>query len=459
MSLSCRLLRGLVVSALVAGAAAAGGAVDSSPAEAAPLTTAQRTSGYNFEGTAFGTRVSADGLRSGRSAFSYVACTQQTGKRHDAELATLSVPSESPMVHVGTVSSTTRTYAASKRGIAAAVKSVNKIGDVQLGGGGTPLLSFSGLRTTSTAWATKDGQLRTSNDFSAGEIELELLEDTVPRGPLKDLVDSLTGGIDAVLAAIVANGGTITVPGLGDVSVGFDKQVRRASTAYASGFVLQVKLFATDATEEMKVELGRSYARITRGDVAGVMNGVGWGASGQVLDGTLSLGGLGDQVLPCAGTDGQVLSTPVAEVDLTADGLDLGVLQGRVSGTLRSNGRATAWTEGSVAGVAIGGLEISGIKGRVNVAQDRQGRIVRKDFTGSTIGSISFDGTEYGSFDLATAQSIPALDVPGVAKLEFFQRETRRRGGRISAVVITLLEGDVAGTEIRLGNARASIAR
>jgi hypothetical protein len=430
------------------------------PAEAAPRGTAQRTTGYSFEGTAYGTRVTTPlGLESGRSAFSHVSCTQQTGKRHDAEVATLSVPSDTPLVQVGTVSSTTRTYSARERGVAAAVESVNTIGDVRLGGGGSPLLSFSGLRTTSTAWATPEGALRTSNDFSAERIRLTGLQDQVPRGPLKDLVDSLTGGIDAVLAAIVENGGTITIPGLGEVSVGFDKQVRRAHTAYASGFVLQVRLFATATTDELEVGLGRSYARITRGDVAGVMNGVGWGAGGQALGGTLALGGLGDQVLPCAGTDGKVVSSSVAAIDLAADGVELGVLQGRVRGKLRANGSATAWTEGSLAGVRIGDLEISGIKGRVNVTQDRRGRIVRKDFAGSTIGGISFDGTDYGSFDLATASRIPALEVPGVAKLEFFQRETRKRGGRISAVVVTLLEDGVAGTVLRLGNARASIAR
>jgi hypothetical protein len=48
--------------------------------------------------------------------------------------------------------------------------------------------------------------------------------------------------------------------------------------------------------------------------------------------------------------------------------------------------------------------------------------------------------------------------VPGVAEIKFFQREKRKRGSRISAVVITLLDG-TATTQLRLGNARASITR
>jgi hypothetical protein len=444
------------VASLLAAGLATGGTVvvAADQAEAAPRSTAQRSTGYSLEGTAYGTRVTTGtGLASGRSAFSHVSCTQLAGKVHRAELASLALPSDSPVVEVGTVTSTTRTFTAKDRGIAAGVESVNRIGDVHFGGNGAPLLSFTGLRTTSTAWATTDGALRTSNDFSAGDIRLTGL-DVVPKGPLRDLTNALDRGIDAVLDTVTDNGGTIAIPGLGEVSVGYDKQVHRAGTAFAGAFVLQVTVYAGN----LKVGLGRSYARITRGDVAGVLNGLGWGASGEVLDGTLTIGGLGEEPLPCQGTGGKVTSSAAAGLELGGAGPELGVVRGRVSGRFRPNGSAQAWTEGSIASISVGGLEISGITGRVNLGQDRRGRIVRNDFAGSAIGGITFNGTSYGSFDPATAGRIPALEVPGVAAIEFFKREKRKRGSRISAVVITLLDG-TATTQLRLGNARASITK
>jgi hypothetical protein len=461
-----KLLTGATTAATSLGVAVAGLAVV--PAPAAHGAVLSETD-YGFQGTAYGTRVLSDvvGLESGRSAFSYLGCTRKAGLKDRETLAQVSVPAVDPVVEVSGVDSNTRTVKRPKRNIAGAMISSNRIGKVVLGNSSSPKLTIQGLRTQSKAWATNSGALRTSNKVSSVDISLVDLPANIPpelQGPLQDLLDALEGGIAEVIGAIQDNAGTIVIPNLGEVSLGFDRQVKRKSFAAASSFVLQVLLYGENLEkgggDDSMVGIGRSWARINRNLPAGVMGGVGYGANARVLDGVVSVGRLGEQALPCPGTNGKVLSGPTAGLDfLSAGQLKLAGLRGRSFGVQRQNGVARAWTEGAVANLTMGPLEIKGITGRVNLRQNKAGRIVKNNIRGSSVGEVIVDGESLGSFGPGEAKQIPADGIPGVVKIELFKRDRAARRGEVSAVVITFAEGTPGVSELRLGNARAIIKR
>ena len=439
-----------------------------SPAEAAqqkgPVLT---ETDYGFQATAYGTRVQSDvaALDSTRLPFSYLSCTRLAGRKDSRSLASVQLPANDPYIDVQTVDSHTRSYRDKAHGVDAAITGITNIGKVKLGNSSTPQLTINNLRTQSIAWATNRGKLKTSNEISSGNISLANLPSDVPP-ELQALIDAANGGINDVLQALEDNGGAIEIPGLGMVSLGFDRQVTKKNWAAASSFVLRVNLYGPDGVQgggdDSLVGIGRSWARINRDLPAGVMGGFGFGANAQLLDGVVKEGRLGEQPLRCRGTDGKVRVGPVAGIDLGGAGqIQTSGLQGRAFGVQHDSGRARAWTEGSVADVNLGGgsLEIKGIVGRANVKQNKAGKIVKRNIKGSTIGEIIVNGESQGSFDPATAGQIPPLEVPGVAKIEFFKKQRTKRGMRVSAVVITLADGSPGLSVIRLGNAQLHIKR
>jgi hypothetical protein len=152
-----------------------------------------------------------------------------------------------------------------------------------------------------------------------------------------------------------------------------------------------------------------------------------------------------------------VLSSDLAGADLGGAGqLQIGALGGRAYGVQRKDGSATGWTEGRVTRARLGGgaLVVKGIVGRANVRQTRSGKIFRSS-TGTTIGSIVVNGQEQG---IPTEPQ--TIEIPGGAlKLEANVSDRSRRGIRVTALKITLVDGTPGKTVIRLGNAEVRLRR
>jgi hypothetical protein len=442
--------------ALTAGGAAV---LTASPAEAA-----KKETDYGLQGIGYGTRVkSAAGLESSRSAFSLILCTRLAGLKKQESVTSIDLPPGDPMVEVDGVRSTTRTFKNNKKKIDAAMESTNSIARVALGNASTPQLVLEGLTTKSRAWATKAGTFKTFNRVKTSDISLLNLPGEAS-GPLKDLVDAVDGGIGEVLAALQENGGTIIIPGLGEVSVGFDKQRVRRQYAVASSHVLKVLLYGEDTVkgggDDSTVSIGRSWARITRGLPAGVMRGAGWGADAEVVEGVARVGRVGLQPLPCQGTDGEIRSAPQVGVDVAAQGQAVvEAARGRTWGIQRESGVARAWSEGSVADLTFGPLEIRGITGRVNVKQNKRGKIVKNNIAGSSVGELLVNGESQGKITPANAKDLQAIEVPGLLDIDFFVRDKGPRGGEVAAVVLTFAPDSPGASELRLGLARAYIKR
>src|SRR5204862_7429281 len=141
------------------------------------------------------------GLESGRSAYYRISCTRLLGRTAEHHITSLTLPADAPTIQVSGVQSDNATYRSKAKGIDAAIRSTNTIAEVTLGASGTPQLSLRGLSTTSTAWATLAGKLKSSNDVTLQEMSLTGVPDP-GSGPLGDLFDALGQGGDQVLQAL-----------------------------------------------------------------------------------------------------------------------------------------------------------------------------------------------------------------------------------------------------------------
>ena len=455
------------------GLALTGGVVLSSPAQAALTET-----DFGFQATAYGTRAlgpSAD-LSLPRTAFSYIYCTRLAGKTTQNSLEDeigLPLNEAQPLVKVNAVKSVSRSYKDLRNGIAGAAQGTSTIGALVVGGiEGGPELSFDGLKTTSTAWATTDGKLHARNDVKALDLDLTLPTPPETGTPLDDLFDAIndtTGdAIDQLIDVLSENLGGIEIPGLGKISLlnGFNKTSVGKVTAQASSFLIKIDLYGLDqdpATLEDNVELniGRSWARITKGVRSGVMAGVGVGGRETNRGGLGSSGDLAWMTLPCEGTRANVRTRNVASADFgDVNQARATGMSGSSYGEQQRRGKAYAWTRGRVAKFALNGtdLVLEGVVGRVNVQQKSGGGIVTS-FAGSKIGRILVDGkVKATDVTPANASRVNLGTIPGVSNIRFFVRDKWSRGGNVTAVKLTLTE--LAGTSNQdLGFARAAIKR
>ena len=455
--------------AVTMGLALGGAVVLTAPAQAALTET-----NFGFQATAYGTRALAQqaDLTLPRVAFSYIYCTRLAGKTTQNSLEDeigLPLNDAQPLVKVNAVKSVTRSYKDLAHHIAGASQGTSTIGSLVIGGiDGGPELSFDGLKTTSTAWATTDGKLHAKNDVKALDLNLTLPTPPDSGTPLDDLLNAVNGGIGQVIDVLGQNLGGIEIPGLGKISLlkGFNRRGVGKLTAYASSFLIRIQLYGQDgkaSTLEDNVELniGRSWARITKGVRSGVMAGVGVGGRETNRGGLGNSGDLAWKQLPCEGTRGRILTRKVASADFgdmnqaTATGMS-----GSSYGVQGRRGKAVGWTRGTVQRFALNGtdLVLVGVVGKATVHQSSSGGI-STSFAGSKIDKIIVNGkVKATDVTPSNASRVNLGTIPGVSKIRLFVRDKWRRGGNITAVKLTMTE--LTGTSNQdLGFARTAIKR
>ena len=454
------------------GLALGGGVVMSSPAHALTETS------YGFQATAYGARVlgpSAD-LSLPRLAFSYIYCTRLAGKTTQNSLEDevgLPLNESNPVLQINAVKSVTRSYRDLANGITGASRGTSTIGSLVIGGiDGGPELGFDGLKTTSTAWATKDGKLHARNDVDAGQLKLTLPTGTPIDQPLQDLIDAIdTQVIDQVIDVLSDNLGGIEIPGLGKISLleGFDRKVVGTTTAFASSFLIRIDVYGQDGDpdtldDNFQLNIGRSFARITKGVKSGVMAGVGVGGREVNRGGLGSSGDLAWKELPCEGTRGKVRVRRVASAQFgSANQATATDMAGSSYGVQQRRGKAYAWTRGKVGKFDLDGgtLVLEGVVGRTNVQQRADGSVVTS-FAGSRIDRILVNGqVKARDVTPANASRVKLGTIPGVERIRFFVRDKWRRGGDITAVKLVLTDPLPLGTTSTadLGFSRVAIKR
>ena len=109
---------------------------------------------------------------------------------------------------------------------------------------------------------------------------------------------------------------------------------------------------AAGGADDSTLKIGRSYARIIGDMPHAVMGGSGWAADADLVGGTSHIGDIAPKQRPRQGTDGETRSKALASA--TIPGVSIAGLQGSANGKITKRGRVRAWTEGSVAHVAIG---------------------------------------------------------------------------------------------------------
>lgn len=407
---------------------------------------------YGFRTTAFGTRVRGEGVGvySGRTAYAYIACTRLAGlnksntrSAHETG-AEVRLPAQSPIVYVGAAVSESSTF---RKDGGVGSRSTNAISTVNLGP-----IAIKGLRTEAQAWADGRGRLHASSTAS-GAVTLTAETGT----PLDGVLGEIAKPLSTLLENIPADG--LEIPGLGRITVNASgKRVTRRLAA-ATARSLRVELASPADTT---ITIGRSNARIVKDLPSGVFRGNGWGAEmPSALGGVLATGRIANSPLPCQGTGGDVREAHAAQLDPGNTGqLRIGALTGRAYGVQHRDGSAEAWTEGRVAGLKLGPLELTGIVGRANVRQTRSGKI-RSDIHGSSIGTMYVDGAKQGELPDPGQTICVGQGDQCPLKVTFFDKQTYDRGVQVTAVKIQVLdlEGVPAGTVIMLGNAVAKVHR
>ncbi len=432
---------------------------------------AKRPTPFSYTAFSYGTKVmaAAGELRSGRTAPAWVGCTQQAGRTRTNEVLGVDAPNNNPLIQLGAITSRSTTFKRATRGIPGGTTSTSTIASVRLGAQDqsvpSPRLTIRGLTTTATAWATKDGRLHASTDSKLADLDLDLPPTGTPvDGPLSDLLDLVDDQaqptFDQLLAVLRQNGGAIEIPGLGRLELGRTHTRVGAHQAAAVALSLQVSLYGLDGVsgggDDSTLKIGRSFARIRDDSTPPpAMHGGAWAAEADLLDGTARIGDIVPQVLPCQGTHGKTRTTALASAEIP--GVQLAGLQASANGRVARKGQVRAWTEGKVAHVALGSgdatLSVDGVVGRVNRATNRNGRVVRRDIAGTIPGVLTFQGQSY-TLPLGETPSLPA-ELAALVKIETGVTDRIRRGLKVTALRITVLDGTAAGTVINLGNARA----
>lgn len=451
------------------------------PAHAERTVTNPTLEDYGFSARAFGTvaRVDALGVKSGRTAPSYIGCTRRTGVHDVNSVAAVGEDEQiSQAINIGAIRNVTDTF---KDGPRVGTIARSTIADLRLGmlnDGDTvnPHILIRGLTTTARAWVNKRTD-KFDGDAKFGTIEI------IPRTgtPLDDVLEQVGGGInglieiitDPVLEAEAEQNGTrpdrvLTIPGLGEIALG-NSTVNKKKRVIKSGAVaLRVTLFGPDMTEntedDVEVKVGRSRAFVYRDVPGGIMRGSAHPVEAEILGGILTVGRIIHKPLPCNGTEGKVETDAIADANLgNADMLEIAAARAEVFGLQKDSGAAKAWTLARVGRISIGGAEgltINGpIVGKATVRTNRRGQIVQRSIKGSTLGEVLVGGESQGQFGPGDVET---FEIPGgVLKIEFFVRDQSNRGLKVTALRLTLLEagGDEIKSVVNLGVARAYITR
>lgn len=175
------------------------------------------------------------------------------------------------------------------------------------------------------------------------------------------------------------------------------------------------------------------------------------------LDGLLKTGRVGQELLPCPGTGGQIRSSELLGLDPGRAGVvKVDSAKGEAYGLQRRTGYGQAWTRSTLGSIVVGGPEglvVTGLRAQANVVRTARGVIVSSS-QGTSVGGISLGGTPLD----APSDSVALPDGTPV-RIETNVVERRTRGILVIALRLTLAPGTPAETVVRLGTASAFILR
>lgn len=371
-------------------------------------------------GFSFGSRLTGNAvLGSGRTALS-VMCSATYPNSNSNEVAA-SQPTLADLADLGVVEATNRTHRINGR---PAMTSRARIARASLLGGAVQL---RGIESVARVIKNADGSYTGRSNATLLGLRIAGQPVPIPTGDEPQRFE---------------------IPGLGELAFNLGGTSKIPGGRQA--FNLAVRLTLADGT---KLQLARSQAKLSQSDV-GIFRGGAWGTEVPTVLDLVKSGRTGFVPMPCKGTDGDTRDNDTAEVDVPGV-LNVGATESTVRTREFRGGTANAVSRSTLAGISLGdgSLVIEAIKAKALVAKDARGRITKRIPTSQVLG-ITFDGE---------TQTLPvdgqALEIPGVAKLETQVVTKTRRGLKVTALRVTLLDAAPDPIVVDLGNAAAYIVR
>jgi hypothetical protein len=242
---------------------------------------------------------------------------------------------------------------------------------------------------------------------------------------------------------IPSPGEPVTLPGLGELVIGRHYEKAGSDRAVATGDALVLRRTLTGS----KVKIAHAAAEIASDVKHGLFNGRSNAIRSTALQDNVSIGREPLSLMPCQGTQGELLKKATARVDI-AEGLVVHGLSSRLMGD-QTRRKAYGHTQGQVGLVDIGNgqVTVEAVVGRVNVT--RRGGDLKRNIKGTSLGKIVINGEE------AEFPDSDVIEVPGLVRLERNIVDKFKNGMMVTALRVTLLDGD--GAVVNLGEARMLI--
>lgn len=375
---------------------------------------------FAMQASGYGTRIRGGSVPAGsdRSAFAAIGCTNRAGITHrNAEATAQPTP--------GLALSATQTIARTlKRGSRVTSLSTHTIdrASYDVTGGSLSLRNIVSVTRT----FHDDRGFHAKTRAQLGRI---VLNPAV--GPSQDF-------------PVPARGQSTSVPGVGTVTLSRGRSGANRTRAYGRIDAVVIR----DSTTGARVYLAHTRTRIG-GDIKQFLySGSAHATKSNAAGGSVTSGRTPNLLMPCEGTDNNVVRRSIARVRLGTNAAATELSTRQVSGLKR--GTYYAKERSDVSQSTFGnGLRIAGVTGAATVTESN-GRFTRSA-KGTSPGKVFFNG------DRQTFPRTGALTIPGVAKLESRMVDRGTQSIRVLALRVTLLDG--SGLVTDLGFAKAGLNR
>lgn len=377
---------------------------------------------YGMSAFGFGAKVKGGSLPvgSGPIARAIVACNNIAGITKSSATASVDLQG------LGTAKGLETRVWTRKNGDTVSTYARHRIASVNLSDNGAGTLALTGIEAWTHAYHDATGY------------------HTAARTGVLGITYTPSGG-NPQTYPVPSPGHPIVIPGVATISLGGTTQVHGAHRAIAQATGLRVHLDASNTT----VALARAVARLIEAP-HGVFGGIAYGLKASVLGDVVGVGATPQVFMPCAGTDGDVLQSSVATVNIP-NVLEAGVTQAKER-AVATRKRAKGWEQAEVANVdlANGQIHIEGIKARAYVERDRGSRRLIRSSKGTGTVLITVNGE---------TQQVPVdgLEIPGLVRIQPDIVKKLKAGIQVTALRLTLLDG--SGAVVDLGVARMRVGQ